>query len=131
MNTLVQHSPKATAKLLILNTEFYGEDRKKSITRVVYSRKMILHVSGRNYAFPENFLRELHYELMEFGWYLLDLGDQFAVVQISQIDNWVKLSDIRLRDNNLLDTDDNVILQYRLDACESLPQEEDSESSAL
>ncbi|WP_227633122.1 hypothetical protein, partial [Klebsiella pneumoniae] len=56
-----------TAKLIVLNAYYYGQEKDKNISRYKISKNTLRTMSGRN-SIRTSFLSELDYELAELGW---------------------------------------------------------------
>lgn len=94
-------SAAATAKMIILNGHYYGDEKEKSITRYKMSKATLRHLSGRQ-KIHDSFLAEVEYELAEEGWiFMINNDDECCFMVMSTMNNWPKLSSkrvIQLRD---------------------------------
>lgn len=94
-------SAAATAKMIILNGYYYGDEKEKSITRYKMSKATLRNLSGRQ-KIHDSFLAEVEYELAEEGWtFMVNNDDECCFMVMSTMNNWPKLSSkrvIQLRD---------------------------------
>ncbi|MFM2057381.1 MAG: hypothetical protein RLY71_1766 [Pseudomonadota bacterium] len=102
--TIKRHTPRATAMLIVINAKLYQQEREREISRYRFSHNTLRRFSGRN-TLRQSFLSELSDELAELRWMFVPLGAEFAVVDLSKSDSWVKLSSKRVGDQRLLDAD--------------------------
>lgn len=96
-----RHTPQATAMLIVINAKLYQQEREREISRYRFSHNTLRRFSGRS-TLRRSFLDELSDELAELGWIFVPLGAEFAVVDLSKSDSWVKLSSKRVGDLGLL-----------------------------
>jgi hypothetical protein len=90
-----RRSAYATAQLILINAKLYESEREKEITRYRFSIHTLRRISRRN-SIRATFIAQLDEELAELGWFLIPLGTEFGVMDISKMENWVKLSSKRL-----------------------------------
>lgn len=103
-----RRTPAATAQLILINAKLYERERDREITRYRFSIQTLRLIARRS-ALRQQFLSELDDELAELGWLFVPLGTEFAVMDISKTDNWVKLSSKRLLENGYLRADDEQL----------------------
>ena len=85
-----------TAKLIVLNAYYYGQEKDKNISRYKISKNTLRTMPGRN-SIRTSFLSELDYELAELGWMLVENhDDDLCFMVMSTTGNWAKLSSRRL-----------------------------------
>lgn len=94
-------SAAATAKMIILNGYYYGEEKEKAISRYKMSKATLRNLSGRQ-KIHDSFLAEVEYELAEEGWtFITNNDDECCFMVMATMNNWPKLSSkrvIELRD---------------------------------
>lgn len=103
-----RHSPSATAQLILINAKLYERERDREITRYRFSVETLRRIAGRS-ALRQRFIADFDDELAELGWLLVDLGTEYAVMNLSKTDNWVKLSSKRLTEGGHLADDEERI----------------------
>jgi hypothetical protein len=90
-----RQTPAHTAMLILINAKLYEREREKEISRYRFSLQSLRRISGRR-AIRDRFVSELDDELAELGWHLIQLGNEFAVMELEKLESWVKLSSKRL-----------------------------------
>lgn len=91
-----RRTARATAQLIAINAKLYEKERERQITRYRFAVNTLRRLASRT-AIRERFLTELEEELAELNWLLVRLAGEFAVVDLSKSDSWVKLSSKRLQ----------------------------------
>jgi hypothetical protein len=109
-----RRTPSQTALLILINAKLYENERGREITRYKFSISTLRRIAGR-VALRDSFLSKLDDELAELGWLLIPLGTEYAVMDISKTESWVKLSGKRLSDEEYLDLDDEELLKIYTD----------------
>lgn len=91
-------SAEHTAKLIVLNADFYGNEKDKLISRYKISLNTLRIISKRD-AIREAFLAEVELELAELGWaFIRNNEDECCFMVMATTGNWAKLSSKRLTD---------------------------------
>jgi hypothetical protein len=103
-----RRTPTAAAQLILINAKLYERERGKEITRYRFSLQTLRRIARRS-ALRQQFLSDVEDELAELGWLLVCLGTEYAVMNISKFDNWVKLSSKRLAEAEYLDGDEEQL----------------------
>lgn len=122
-----RRSTRATAQLLAINAKLYEKERERQISRYRLSANTLRRLANRT-AIRESFLLDLEEELAELNWMLVRLPGEYALVDLSKADSWVKLGWKRL-----YDADGEDLLAASEDAIDEaydkhFPPEDDAES---
>ncbi|MEJ5075777.1 hypothetical protein [Erwinia sp. MYb535] len=89
-------SAMQTAKLIILNAHFYGEEKERPISRYKISRNTLRIISDRA-ALRDSFIIELEHAMAELGWlFVQNNDDECCFMVMTTTGNWAKLSSKRL-----------------------------------
>ncbi|MBO2985824.1 hypothetical protein [Burkholderia pseudomallei] len=109
-----RRSTRATAQLLAINAKLYEKERDRQITRYRFSANTLRRLANRT-AIRESFLNELEEELAELNLLLVRLPGEYAVVDLSKADSWVKLGFKRLKeadDDLLAASEEHIEMKY-------------------
>ncbi|MFL9885226.1 hypothetical protein PQR66_19440 [Paraburkholderia agricolaris] len=97
MPTSGPRSASIVALLIIINLGEYAAEKGRPILSYRFNRATL-----RTLALVPNlrhdFLERLSVELQNRGWHLLDLDDHFAVIHVSRVNDWARLTSKRVRD---------------------------------
>ncbi len=100
----------ATAQLLIINAALYGEEKSKEISRYRFSRQSLRNISGMG-RLSGPFIEDLMGDLQRLGWIFIEFSDSdCAIMMVSKITVWPKLSSKRLNTNDQLWTLDEDLI---------------------
>lgn len=103
----INRSASTTARLLVINVKTYEEEKNREVSRYRLSHETLLRISGRKRNLREKFLSDLQDELVELDWVFFRSGAQYAMVNVTKLDSWVKLSSKRIAP--LFDAEPEVI----------------------
>lgn len=99
---------RATAQLILINAQLYAKDRERQIDRYRFSIATLRKLAGRE-LLRKTFMADLEEDLAALGWILVELGGEFAVMNIAKVDSWVKLSSKRLVEQGCMKLDDEEL----------------------
>lgn len=85
-----------TALLILRAREAYEDEAGRALSRFRLSRKTMRRLSGRERNIREAFVDEVKEELIEFGWALFPVGDQFALLRLDRVDTWQRIAAARI-----------------------------------
>jgi len=84
-------SPEATAQALLVNSNLYGDEKDRQISRFRFTKHNLQMVSGYMLLTPE-FLQQLSSSLWEMGWSMIHMPDgDFAFIETSKMSMWPRL----------------------------------------
>lgn len=89
-------SATTTAQLLVINVKTYEQEKSRDVSRYRLSHETLLRISGRKRNLREKFLTDLQDELVELDWVFFRSGAEYAMVNVTKLDSWVKLSSKRV-----------------------------------
>ena len=84
-----------TALLILRAHEAYEAESGRSLTRFRLSRKSLRRIGGRT-NLRDAFVESVKDELVEFGWALLEVSDQFALLRLDRVDTWQRIAGGRI-----------------------------------
>lgn len=80
------------AALLILRAhEAYQAESDRALTRFRLSRKTMRRLSGRT-NLRDAFIDDVKEEMIEFGWAMFPVGDQYALLKLDRVDSWQRIA---------------------------------------
>lgn len=88
-------TPRQTALLILVAHEAYEKDRDRSISRFRLGRNTLRRLAGRTRA-REAFIECVKDELLDFGWVMFDVSDQFGLLRIDRVDTWQRIAGKRI-----------------------------------
>src|ERR1700722_17548828 len=98
----------ATAQLIVLNAKAYAEEKNREVSRYRFSADALKRLSNRQ-RLHDGFLYDLDDELLGLGWIFARRSEsEFAVIDDAKATAWPKLGPKRLKDNGLLDKNDDA-----------------------
>lgn len=101
----------ATAQLLVINAALYADEKSKEVSRYRFSRESLRIISGWG-RLSASFMEDLTGDLLRLGWIFIDFSDaECAMIMVSKITVWPKLSSKRLQDDDQLWTSDEAKIQ--------------------
>lgn len=104
-------SSYATAQLLVINAALYADEKSKEVSRYRFSRESLRNISGWG-RLSASFMEDLTGDLLRLGWVFIDFSDaECAMIMVSKITVWPKLSSKRLQDDDQLWTSDEAKIQ--------------------
>lgn len=115
-----------SAKLILINGKSYEKERGRQVTRYRFSETTLRRISRRK-ALRQGFLTELEEEVAELGWLFFRLGPDFAVIDLTKSSTWTKLGAKRLKEEGLLDADDDEIDRLFKDLLPDEPEDPEDE----
>lgn len=91
--------PRLTAEqaviVILFAIDHYRREKEKDITRLRFSRMTMRKLCIRK-NLRDSFVEELIAELAEVGWIMFSAGDDFALIQASMLDGWLRLGSKRI-----------------------------------
>ncbi|GBH26077.1 hypothetical protein [Burkholderia vietnamiensis] len=97
MSRVSPRSASIVALLIILNVGEFSLEKERKYSAYRMNRATLRALAARN-NLTQPFLCELTSELQNRGWYLVDTDDHFAVVHVSRISEWARLTSKRVSD---------------------------------
>jgi len=91
-------SAQSTAQLILINARRYELERpERRVERYRMSTSTLRRIARRE-LLRATFLRDVEEALAAYGWLWVQLHNEWAVISVSKIDSWMKLSSKRLDD---------------------------------
>lgn len=80
-----------TALLILRAHEAYEAESDRALTRFRLNRKTMRKLSGRT-NLRDAFIDDVREELIEFGWSMFPVGDQYALLRLDRVDSWQRIA---------------------------------------